>query len=173
MVPAAIVRLDAFPYGSSGKVDRRALPPPPSSTEGEAPRTKTEAVLAALWADVLQLDRVGIDQGFFELGGHSLLAMQVLARLRSTFGVELPLRALFEEGTIAALAARIDQAGNTPAPAPLRRSSAPAAAHHRHCPSRSSGCGCWPRWSPAAPPTTCPGRSTSLEGSTPPRSSSP
>ncbi|WP_434348439.1 amino acid adenylation domain-containing protein [Myxococcus virescens] len=126
MVPAAIVRLDAFPYGSSGKVDRRALPPPPSSTEGEAPRTKTEAVLAALWADVLQLDRVGIDQGFFELGGHSLLAMQVLARLRSTFGVELPLRALFEEGTIAALAARIDQAGNTPAPRatpPLVRAS--------------------------------------------------
>ncbi|SEM69381.1 amino acid adenylation domain-containing protein [Stigmatella aurantiaca] len=123
MVPAAIVRLDAFPYGSSGKVDRRALPPPPSSIEGEAPRTSTEAVLAGIWADVLQLGRVGIDQGFFELGGHSLLAMQVIARLRSTFGVELPLRALFEEGTIAALAARIDQAGKTPATRPLVRAS--------------------------------------------------
>jgi amino acid adenylation domain-containing protein len=116
MVPAAIVRLDAFPYGSSGKVDRRALPPPPSASEGEAPRTPTEAALAAIWAEVLRLDRVGIDQGFFELGGHSLLAMQILSRLRDALGVELPLRALFEEGTIAALAARIDQTGGPPSP---------------------------------------------------------
>ncbi|WNG33627.1 amino acid adenylation domain-containing protein [Archangium violaceum] len=124
MVPAAIVRLDAFPYGSSGKVDRRALPPPPSASEGEPPSTPTEAALAEIWADVLKLERVGVDQGFFELGGHSLLAMQVISRIRGTLGIELPLRALFEEGTIVALAARIDQAGSAPSPSaaqPLAR----------------------------------------------------
>ena len=130
-------------------------------------------MLAAIWADVLRLDRVGVDQGFFELGGHSLLAMQVVSRIRGALGVELPLRALFEEGTIAALAASIDQAGKGPSPRAARRSPASTAARHCRCPSRSSGCGCWPDWSPRAPPTTCPGCSTSSVGSMSARSSSP
>ncbi|WP_240359708.1 non-ribosomal peptide synthetase [Pyxidicoccus trucidator] len=120
MVPAHFVRLEAFPYNSSGKVDRRALPEPDAPDAGLAPRTAAEEVLAGIWADVLRLERVGVDQGFFELGGHSLLAMQVISRIRDAFGVELPVRALFEEGTVAALAARLEQAraGARPAVAP-------------------------------------------------------
>ncbi|MCY1035330.1 amino acid adenylation domain-containing protein [Corallococcus sp. BB11-1] len=131
MVPAHFVRLDAFPTNASGKVDRRALPVPEASEEGLAPRTEAEARLAGIWAEVLGVGRVGVDQGFFELGGHSLLAMRVLSRIRDAFGVELPLRALFEDGTVAALAIRLEQAreGARPAlpppPAPVARGGGP------------------------------------------------
>ncbi|HEX7238685.1 MAG TPA: amino acid adenylation domain-containing protein, partial [Longimicrobiaceae bacterium] len=113
MLPSAFVALDALPLTPSGKVDRRALPAPGGAgTEAfVAPRTPAERTLAGIWAEVLGAGRVGAADDFFELGGHSLLATQVVTRVREAFGVELPLRAVFEAPTVAALAARIGEAG--------------------------------------------------------------
>jgi acyl carrier protein len=113
MVPAGIVLLESLPLLPNGKLDRRALPPP-DAIEAEtrddylAPRTAVEEVLADIWATVLRLERVSIRDNFFALGGHSLLATQVISRVRTAIGVELPLRALFEDPTVADLATRID-----------------------------------------------------------------
>src|SRR5207248_3868669 len=111
MVPSAFVRLEQLPLTASGKLDRRALPAPEDDAVVRgayvAPRTPVEEVLASIWAEVLRLERVGIADDFFELGGHSLLATQVIARVRTTFAVELPLRSLFEAPTVADLAERI------------------------------------------------------------------
>jgi amino acid adenylation domain-containing protein len=128
MVPAAFMLLESLPLMPSGKLDRRALPLPDQIQHTPddsfvAPRTLTEATLAQIWADVLEMDEVGVEDDFFALGGHSLLATQVVARMRDAFAVELPLRALFEASTVAGLAARIAQAQATPvahATAPLR-----------------------------------------------------
>ncbi len=125
MLPSAYVVLDHLPLNANGKVDRRALPAPERAAgEGyTAPRTPAEEVLAAIWAEVLHRDRVGVEDGFFDLGGHSLLATQVISRARQAFGVEVPLRALFEAPTVAALAGRIESlrsAGGPPAP-PIER----------------------------------------------------
>lgn len=114
MVPAAFVVLDALPLTPNGKVDRRALPAPVAAQHLGAdtfapPNTPTEAQVAQIWREVLRLERTGIHDDFFTLGGHSLLATQVISRCREAFGVEIALLSLFEERTIAGLAASIDQ----------------------------------------------------------------
>jgi amino acid adenylation domain-containing protein len=116
MVPAAFVRLAALPLTPNGKVDRKALPAPERQASGEsflAPRTPVEELLAVIWSELLGLDRIGAADHFFELGGHSLLATRVMSRLWSTFGVELPLRALFEAPTLADFAARVEESRRT------------------------------------------------------------
>ena len=110
MVPAAWVVLEALPLTPNGKVDRRALPPVRAEGEtGErvAPRDEAEGAVAAVFAELLEVPEVGAFDDFFALGGHSLLATRVVSRLGRTFGVEVPLRALFEAPTVAALAVRL------------------------------------------------------------------
>jgi amino acid adenylation domain-containing protein len=127
MVPSAFVWLDALPLTPNGKLDRAALPDPGAPASEAAyvpPRTPTEEVLADAWAALLRVDRVGAADDFFALGGHSLLATRVAARVREALGVELPLRAVFESPTLAALAADVDarrRAGSGAAAPPLRR----------------------------------------------------
>ncbi|WP_141333042.1 non-ribosomal peptide synthetase, partial [Myxococcus sp. AB025B] len=109
MLPSFLIPLAAFPLTANAKLDRKALPAPDTlaSSTFVAPRNPTEELLAAIWADVLRLDKVSVADDFFELGGHSLLATQVVSRVRRAFEVELPLRALFEASSISALATRI------------------------------------------------------------------
>jgi amino acid adenylation domain-containing protein len=114
MIPSAFVFLEAIPLLPSGKLDRQALPAPGSTrtslTDLVAPRTPIEEEIANIWISLLKLERVGIHENFFALGGHSLLAVQVVARLRTAFGINLPLRAFFETPTVAGLAERINAA---------------------------------------------------------------
>jgi len=112
MVPQAFVLLDEMPLTPNGKVDRRALPEPDRTrpelaAEYIAPRTAVEEVVASIWIEVLDVEKVGVYDNFFDLGGHSLKATQVISHLREALQVELPLRSLFEEPTVAGLALRV------------------------------------------------------------------
>jgi len=121
MVPAHLVFLAALPLTSSGKVDRKALPAPTLDREAATapfapPRDQTEGALAAIFSQVLAIERVGIEDDFFQLGGNSLLASRVIARIEGAFGRKLPLRDLFRAPTVAGLAAAISR--DTPARRP-------------------------------------------------------
>ncbi len=111
MVPSTLVWLDELPLTSSGKLDRKALPPPGTVIAAYVePRTAAERALAETWAELFGLRRVGANDDFFDLGGHSLLATRTLSRLREIFDVDLPMRVVFERPTVAALGAAVDEA---------------------------------------------------------------
>jgi amino acid adenylation domain-containing protein/thioester reductase-like protein/non-ribosomal peptide synthase protein (TIGR01720 family) len=125
MVPSVFVSLEQLPLTGSGKLDRRALPAPDAARGNRpplVPATETERALLALWQELLPLAPTSVDDDFFALGGHSLLALPLLARVRTSFGVDLPLRALFAGPTIAGLARAIERArepGHAPTAPPL------------------------------------------------------
>jgi amino acid adenylation domain-containing protein len=134
MVPSAFVVLESLPVTANGKVDRLALPAPePIKLEWAggyvAPHTSIEEVLVKIWAEVLGIKRVGIRDNFFELGGHSLLATQLVSRVRDAFGVELPLRRVFEAPTISELSKIVESLkdknakSDAPALVPISRDS--------------------------------------------------
>ncbi|MER7583150.1 amino acid adenylation domain-containing protein [Kitasatospora sp. NPDC097691] len=117
MIPAAFVVLDALPLTPSGKVDRGRLPAPtPAARTGEylAPRTDQERAVAGAWCEVLGVERVGVHENFFDLGGHSLLATRIALRLRDATGLDVPVRALFDRSTVAALAAALPHYAKRP-----------------------------------------------------------
>ncbi|WP_377806054.1 amino acid adenylation domain-containing protein [Azospirillum sp. A29] len=125
MVPTLWVRLDRLPLTPSGKLDRRALPQPePKQRTHVPPVTDLECRLAALWEELLRVERVGLDDDFFELGGHSLLAVQLIARLRRDFGIGLSPGQVFGNATLRALAAHVAERPAAPDPAKLSRMSA-------------------------------------------------
>ena len=169
-VPAAFVFLRRLPLTLNGKVNYRALPGlddirRQAVRSSEPPRTPTEQALAAIWRQLLNLDRVGVHDNFFELGGHSLIATQVVSRVRDALGVELPLRSLFEQPTIAGLAARIDGTGVDCGDRRTRSRAFRATARCRS-PSRSSASGSSTSSSRAVPSTTSRRRSASTGRST-------
>jgi amino acid adenylation domain-containing protein len=113
MVPSAFVILDQLPLTPNGKVDRLRLPAPDevhASSDSATPRTPVEELLAGIWAEVLKVERVGVNDNFFELGGHSLLVTQLVSRAQAQFGAELPLKLFFESATLTAQAAAVEDA---------------------------------------------------------------
>ncbi|UEH06248.1 non-ribosomal peptide synthetase [Pseudomonas sp. HN8-3] len=120
MVPVAFMKLDALPLTTNGKLDRKALPVPDMAAvftrEYAAPQGEIETVLAQIWAEVLQVERVGRRDHFFELGGHSLLAMRMVSQVRQRLGVELALGDLFANAELAAVAELLAQAGRSTLP---------------------------------------------------------
>jgi acyl carrier protein len=122
MLPAAYVFLARWPISPNGKVDRKALPDPnwqrSAASRFVAPAPGIERRIAEIWQAVLGLDRIGATENFFEIGGHSLLATQIVSRLRAAFGLEVGLRAFFENPTIAEQSRYLDRAGVGAASAP-------------------------------------------------------
>ncbi|NBK42077.1 amino acid adenylation domain-containing protein, partial [Pseudomonas soli] len=118
LLPQALVRLDALPLTSHGKLDRKALPQPAmlAAQDYVMPQGPVETAIAALWAEVLGIERVGRHDNFFELGGHSLLAVNLTARLRQA-GLQADVRTLFGQPTVAALAATLGQSHQVEVPA--------------------------------------------------------
>jgi amino acid adenylation domain-containing protein len=114
MVPGAIVVLDEMPVTPNGKLDRTALRKPEAGVETEREeailRDAQQEILSGIFAEALKREKVGVEENFFEMGGHSLLATLVMSRVRKVFGVEIPLRALFESPTVRGLAERVTQA---------------------------------------------------------------
>ncbi|QKW08919.1 amino acid adenylation domain-containing protein [Streptomyces sp. NA04227] len=113
MVPSTVMVLDAMPVGPGGKLDRQALPEPDGSrpelaARFEAPRTRTEEVVAEIWSELLGVSPIGLHDDFFELGGHSMLAIQVIARINDTLDTDVNLRVIFESPTVAALSKHLD-----------------------------------------------------------------
>ncbi len=115
MLPDSVIALAALPLTANGKIDRNALPEPPTQTaspgSSATPTTENEQIVARIWCEVLGLERIGVNDNFFELGGHSLLAARVTARLREAFRREVPVRRLFELQTVAELAKSFDSGG--------------------------------------------------------------
>jgi acyl carrier protein len=109
MVPAAIVPMVAFPVTPNGKLDRSSLPAPEPTPLGRPPETPVQAVLCGLFAEVLGLPEVGIDDDLFALGGHSMLLVRLRLRIREETGVELPVAEFFRTTTVAGLAARVTE----------------------------------------------------------------
>jgi amino acid adenylation domain-containing protein len=123
MVPSVFVALPALPLTRTDKVDRLALPPPGEERREAGPiadKSPVEELLSGMWADLLGVSGIAPDDSFFELGGHSLLATRMISRVRAVLGVELPMRAVFEEPTLAGFAALVEQAreGDAHAAAP-------------------------------------------------------
>jgi thioesterase domain-containing protein/acyl carrier protein len=116
MVPAHFVFLDSFPLTQNGKIDRKALPAPSykdtlAAHELVAPRTETEKKLAAIWMELLKVERIGIHDDFFELGGHSLLAIRAMSQIQEVFGVGVSMQTLFSSATITGLANALTSLG--------------------------------------------------------------
>ncbi|KAG0197848.1 hypothetical protein BGX28_008647, partial [Mortierella sp. GBA30] len=111
MIPAAFVRMDAFPFTVNGKLDRHALPVPDDNDfvrqVYEEPRGSIEIILSNIWSEMLNIGKVGRHDGFFVLGGHSLMAMRMISRIRTTLGFNMSLRTLFEAPTVAELAPQL------------------------------------------------------------------
>jgi acyl carrier protein len=144
MVPGSYWQLEQMPLLPSGKVNRKELSRVEAVVLAEVagaerggwtgPRSEVERQLAEIWQELLEVEQVGVDQNFFELGGHSLLVLQVIARIRRIFEVELPVRSLFEEPTIAGLAGELQKAkalglkARTPI---LQRRTSPTAGNNR------------------------------------------
>jgi amino acid adenylation domain-containing protein/FkbM family methyltransferase len=120
MVPAAYIRLDAFPLTANGKIDRAALPAPRDAARAArnhvAPEEGIEADVARIWADLLKVEQVGRDDQFFELGGHSLLVMKMVSRIRTELGLEVPMAELFARPTLSAFASSVKEAAASDLP---------------------------------------------------------
>src|SRR5262249_1089299 len=128
MIPSVLVVLEALPLLPNGKLDRAALPVPvPRGEEAyEAPATAMAQALAELWAELLGVVRVGLNDSFVALGGHSLLATRLASGVRAVLGIELPVRAVFEASTLGELAERLHRDAAPNAAAALRPAARPA-----------------------------------------------